>query len=123
MEPMKRKRGRHLRRALVLVGAFGIVPGAAAGQTVAEITLPVIGSAPIVIAAGPDESVWFTEQHGNRIGRIGRCGELAEFAVPTAGSFPRGIIAGPDKNLWFTELVGKIGRITPAGAITEFPIP
>jgi streptogramin lyase len=33
-------------------------------------------------------------------------------------------VAGPDGNLWFTEgFVNKIGRITPAGVITEFPIP
>src|SRR3954471_19246906 len=42
----------------------------------------------------------------------------------TADSFPLGITAGPDANLWFTERVGnKIGRITPAGTITEFTIP
>jgi virginiamycin B lyase len=29
-----------------------------------------------------------------------------------------------DGNLWFTELTGdKIGRITPAGSINEFPVP
>ena len=28
--------------------------------------------------------------------------------------------AGPDGNLWFTETNGNIGRITPAGVITEF---
>ena len=34
------------------------------------------------------------------------------------------IAAGPDGNLWFTEFSGnRIGRITPSGAITEFPIP
>ena len=39
----------------------------------------------------------------------------------TAGSGPIGIAAGPDGNLWFTEAGGdRIGRITPAGAITEF---
>jgi hypothetical protein len=44
--------------------------------------------------------------------------------VPTFGGYPRGITAGPDGNLWFTEeYVGKVGRITPAGAITEFPVP
>jgi streptogramin lyase len=62
---------------LVLAAAFEILPGAAAGQMVTEIALPVVGSAPIDIVAGSDESVWFTEQHGSRIGRIGRCGELA----------------------------------------------
>jgi virginiamycin B lyase len=31
---------------------------------------------------------------------------------------------GHDGNLWFTEYDGsKIGRITPAGTITEFPLP
>ena len=34
------------------------------------------------------------------------------------------ITAGPDGNLWFTESgADKIGRITPSGAITEFPLP
>src|SRR5262249_39425251 len=31
-----------------------------------------------------------------------------------------GIAAGSDGNVWFTEAIGKIGRITPAGVITEF---
>jgi streptogramin lyase len=44
-----------------------------------------------------------------------------EYPVPTASSEPVAIVAGPDGNLWFTEYsVGKIGRITPAGTITEF---
>jgi virginiamycin B lyase len=33
------------------------------------------------------------------------------------------ITAGPDGNLWFTEQSGRIGRITPAGVVTEFPAP
>jgi len=42
----------------------------------------------------------------------------------TTGSAPIGITAGPDGNLWFTEFNrGKIGRITPAGTVTEFAIP
>jgi streptogramin lyase len=37
---------------------------------------------------------------------------------------PYGITAGPDGNLWFTEWNGnKIGKITPAGTITEYTIP
>jgi streptogramin lyase len=47
---------------------------------------------------------------------------ITEFPVTTAGSQPGGITTGPDGNLWFTEFgVGKIGRITPAGVVTEFP--
>lgn len=34
------------------------------------------------------------------------------------------ITAGPDGNMWFTERsANKIGRITPAGVVTEFDIP
>ena len=43
-----------------------------------------------------------------------------KYTIPTSGSAPAGITAGSDGNLWFTEQGGsKIGRITPAGTITE----
>ena len=85
------------------------------------------------IAAGPDGAIWFTEGNplGNpsgpnavdRIGRITTGGVISEFALP-AGSAPAGIVTGPDGNLWFTETSGnKIGRITPLGTVTEFPVP
>jgi streptogramin lyase len=45
---------------------------------------------------------------------------LTEYAVP-AGSHPFGITAGPDGNVWFTDASsGKAGKITPAGAISEY---
>jgi streptogramin lyase len=51
-------------------------------------------------------------------------GAFSEFPIPTANSEPVGITAGPDGNVWFTELAAnKIGRITPGGTISEFPIP
>ena len=44
--------------------------------------------------------------------------------MPTPNASPWGIVAGLDGNLWFTEyLAGKIGRITPAGVITEYDLP
>src|SRR5512142_1976228 len=50
---------------------------------------------------------------------------ITEFPIPTPGRNPAEIVAGPDGNLWFTEGVadGGIGRITPSGEITEFPLP
>src|SRR5690242_1596147 len=54
-------------------------------------------------------------------------GQLAEFAVPTgehSTAFPFALVSGLDGALWFTEgQTNKIGRITPAGALTEFPVP
>ncbi|HUD99826.1 MAG TPA: hypothetical protein VMR62_09650 [Bryobacteraceae bacterium] len=47
---------------------------------------------------------------------------IGEYAVPTAASIPNAITAGSDGALWFTELDGnKIGRITTAGVLTEYP--
>ena len=64
-------------------------------------------------------------------------GKLTQFKVPTDNSQPRHIAVGSDGNLWFTEgneiftpnpddpdagAYRNIGRITPAGEITEFRI-
>src|SRR5271169_5211344 len=46
---------------------------------------------------------------------------ITPYSIPTAQSAPGGLAAGPDGNLWFTETNGnRIGRITPAGVVTEF---
>jgi virginiamycin B lyase len=53
----------------------------------------------------------------------GICGIITEFGpVPSGVSAEvAGITAGPDGNMWFAEAAAdKIGRITTAGAITEF---
>ena len=48
---------------------------------------------------------------------------ITEFDVPTAHSGLSAITRGPDGNFWFTEAEGnRIGRITPAGVVTEFPL-
>lgn len=45
------------------------------------------------------------------------------FAVPTSAAGAYYIAAGTNGNLWFTEKdANKIGRITPTGTITEFPL-
>jgi virginiamycin B lyase len=53
-------------------------------------------------------------------------GTLKQHRLPTADSQPRSIALGSDGNMWFTEssefLPATIGRITPAGAVTEFAI-
>lgn len=77
------------------------------------------------ITAGPDGNIWFTEPAINKIGVMKTDGTVInEFDIPTANSSPTIITSGSDGNLWFTETsADKIGRITPAGVITEFPIP
>ncbi|MDQ5858566.1 MAG: hypothetical protein M3542_09880 [Acidobacteriota bacterium] len=49
---------------------------------------------------------------------------FTDFAVLTPNSGVNAITSGPDGALWFTETnVRKIGRITTAGVVTEFPVP
>jgi virginiamycin B lyase len=49
---------------------------------------------------------------------------ITEFTIPTPNSGPSFIARGPDGALWFTEPgASQIGRITTAGAVTEFPLP
>ena len=53
---------------------------------------------PFDSTSGPDGNLWFTENFGNRIGRITTDGEITEFAVPTPNSGPNTIRRGPDPN-------------------------
>src|SRR5215470_2879685 len=48
---------------------------------------------------------------------------IDEYPIPSGGSAYQ-IVTGPDGNMWFTiRNRARIGRITPAGVITEFPLP
>ena len=48
-----------------------------------------------------------------------------DFLVPPGPQDnPLGIVTGPDGNLWYTNSNSRsIGRITPSGVITTFPVP
>src|SRR5262249_49340330 len=50
---------------------------------------------------------------------------VTEFPIPdTTTARPEGIARGPDGNLWFAESIAdRIGRITPAGVVTQFSLP
>jgi len=102
------------------------LPAMSRAQQVAivEYLVPTANSLPLQIAAGSDGALWFTEEDGNKIGRITTSGVITEYRVPTPNSGPFGITAGPDGALWFAESnSNKIARITTAGAITEYPVP
>jgi virginiamycin B lyase len=85
-------------------------------------TYPVPGFAPPdFISSGPDGALWFTRSRA--IARMSVTGQYTEYALD-AEHEARGIVAGPDGALWFTEQAGnRIGRITPAGRVTEYPLP
>ncbi len=92
----------------------------AAAQTVTEFPIPS-GFGSKAITTGPDGNLWFAEY--TKVGRVTPSGVITLYDTPTFSAFNFGIAAGPDGNLWFTEQAGIIGRITPTGEITEFPLP
>src|SRR5262249_36998221 len=93
-----------------------------------EYPLPTPGAQPDDMTVGPDGTLWFAETLGNKIGRITTAGVIDEFDGLPAASRPTAVATGPDGNVWFTERAltaasGRIGRITPTGAITHYPLP
>lgn len=103
-------------------GHFGrITPGGA----VKIIPCPECETPAGDITAGPDGNLWFL--HYSYVGRLTTQGEITLFRVSAPFDDLHSIVAGPDGNVWFTAhnpfyAVGAIGRVTPDGAITEFPI-
>lgn len=93
------------------------------------------------IAAGPDGNIWFTETAYNQVAKVTPDGVITEYPVTggasdSHGVEPLGIAAGPDGNMWFTEPVfpinggypagggyGAVSKMTPSGAVTDYPFP
>jgi len=95
--------------------------------TITPYRLPSDGDA-TAITSGPDGNLWFVDTFLPGIDRMTTAGAVTgEFVTPHAADGAWGIATGPDGNLWFTEQddknVGRIGRITTAGAITEYTLP
>jgi streptogramin lyase len=74
------------------------------------------------LIAGPGETIWGIRVNGSerKITRKLLTEGGSSWVVPEASA----IAEGGDGNVWFTEPnLGKVGRITPSGAISEFPLP
>jgi len=91
---------------------------------ITEFPAPSTSINPTAITTGADSKLWFTAI--SQIVNITTAGITMAFSLNSGYSFPQGITAGPDGNLWFTEqnsFGNAIGRITPNGVITDFPLP
>jgi len=95
-------------------------------------TIPVTSTKTLNLAAtadamtvGPDGNLWILDSQHNAVGQMSASGAYVSFPIPTPRAQPWAITTGADGNLWFSEFLspGKIARITPAGVITEFPLP
>jgi streptogramin lyase len=126
------------RNRLIWTGAaesMRLEPRTMLSLTVKTFPISLVGLIqPQGITTGPDGNLWFAETAANKIGRMIPAGALTQFplpAIPKAsqplpGSPPSGPVAitvGPDGALWFVGVPGKVGRITTAGVVTEYPVP
>jgi virginiamycin B lyase len=116
-------------------GSAGKIGKITPAGTIIEYPLSPNYSEPVDIVAGPDGNLWFTTIYG--VGKITTGGKIITYPLPTTGAIPENIVKGPDGKLWFIERVTvcvpghshcvnvhsfKIGKITIAGSITEYPL-
>ncbi len=91
-----------------------------------QVTEVSVTGMPDDITAGPDGNVWFTRDFDG-IGEVSPATNAVTYhtnGLQTGGD-PDAIIAGPDGNVWFDDQYANsyaVGRITPDGTITEYPL-
>ncbi len=77
------------------------------------------------IAVGPNNTLWLTEPGSHAIGVVNTEGTLLDKIGLKESDDPQSITAGPEGNMWFTDPNAPyvIGRVNPAGEVSEFPAP
>ena len=95
--------------------------------SITQFPLPGTGSGSEAIAGGSDGNIWMvarSDMNGpDWILKVSPAGVVTKYPLAN-GVGPEGITWGPDGNIWFTEFwTGRVGRMTPAGVITEFSLP
>jgi virginiamycin B lyase len=87
------------------------------------------------LTAGPDGNLWLSESRAtgsavrksaDTIAKVTPSGQFTAYSLTSAGFVSAGgLTPGPDGNVWFvgiTRSSSAIGRITPAGAVSVFPV-
>jgi virginiamycin B lyase len=97
----QRHRRRTLRRAALAV------TGLVALATLIAALLPGETSHPTVVTSTPTDPIR----------------AIASFPLPAPNRDLTHIVQGSDGNMWFTTTNSQIGRVTPTGVITVFPLP
>jgi len=98
------------------------------GKILAEYPIPtktVANPGPHGLTVASDGDVWWTGKEGGVIGKLDpKTAHFSLYQLRNPASQPIYISEASDHNLWFTELTNNaIGRITPAGKITEITLP
>lgn len=77
------------------------------------------------IVVGADGALWFAAH--NAVGRITTAGAISFFPLASPVAVVTRVTLGPDGNVWFTNadsvLPSSVGKVTPTGVVTEYPLP
>jgi streptogramin lyase len=90
---------------------------------VTPFRLPWTTAMPEYVTAGPDGNIWFTEHNLTGVWKLTPAGTMTQMA--TVSGRPGGIAFGADGNAWVSGYWKNafVARVTPSGAVTEFPLP
>lgn len=80
---------------------------------------------PHTMAFTGDGNIWFTAQHGNKVGFLDiTSSEMTLYDIPTPRSRPYGLVMDADDRPWFTLFgTNALGTITTDGAVQEIRLP
>jgi virginiamycin B lyase len=87
-------------------------------------TIPTANSQPYDLVYDGLNTIWFTENAGNKIGKFNLTTHaITEYPIPTPNSAPTGIDIAPNGTIWFLERNGnKLGRFNPVTlTFQEYP--
>jgi virginiamycin B lyase len=75
-------------------------------------------------AIGSDKRLWEGEccNSSGHMFAITDGAKLTTYTLPNSNEQPNQTTLGPDKNIWYTSNSNAIGKITPKGIPTEYPI-
>lgn len=116
----------------IVLGSDGAIWGTEAGGNkvfrmtmngrAREFAIPTANSVPVAITRGRDGYLWVSELEGGKLLRVSKDGRMREFPLPR-GARPYGLASAPDGNVWFADRGrSRIGVITPAGRVFEYPL-
>jgi virginiamycin B lyase len=119
-QPSRRDRRRRRPRLEALEGRTLLTAG------LTEFTGPF--SVPVDVTTGPDGNLWVLNQGADGNGSLVVIAPdhtvKATYPIPTPNAWATALTVGPDGNVWFVEQsANKIGKVTPDGTVTEYPIP
>jgi virginiamycin B lyase len=112
-------------------GPDAVVRSTPDGTVLTTVPLPYTSVRNTGIAEGADGNMWFIDNKAQVIDRITPSGVITPHEFPSRrAAVEASVIAGPDGNIWYSrtftddrEPLAVIGKVTPGGVISEYPVP